>query len=75
MQERIIKFVSTNSNLKPERFREMMMKTGDMMTEVGTVLDGEDAVTEGLIDHFGRPFGCDPGFVYDDRRRGRDEPC
>jgi ATP-dependent protease ClpP protease subunit len=53
MQERIIKFVSTNSNLKPERFREMMMKTGDMMTDVGTVLDGEDAVAEGLIDHLG----------------------
>ena len=36
-----------------ERFRELMMTTGELMMDVGTVLDGEAAVEEGLIDHLG----------------------
>ena len=53
MQERITKFVTENSNMKPERFRELMFKTGELITDVGTVLDGEAAVAEGLIDNLG----------------------
>lgn len=53
MQERIINFVVKNSNIKSERFREMMMTTGELMMDVGTVLNGEDAVSEGLIDELG----------------------
>ena len=53
MQERIVKFVCANSRVSRERFREMMMKTGDMMTDIGSVLDGEVAVAEGLIDQLG----------------------
>jgi len=53
MQERITGFVSENSKISAERFRELMTKTGDLVTDVGTVLGGEDAVREGLIDHLG----------------------
>lgn len=53
MQERIVRFVSENSGIKPERFRELMMQTGELVMDVGTVLDGEQAVKEGLIDNLG----------------------
>lgn len=53
MQERITKFVTDNSNIKPDRFRELMFTTGELITDVGTVLDGEAAVKEGLIDRLG----------------------
>ena len=53
MQERITKFVTDNSNIKAERFRELMFNTGELITDVGTVLDGEAAVSEGLIDNLG----------------------
>lgn len=53
MQERIVSFVSQNSKIPPERFRELMMATGELVMDVGTVLDGENAVKEGLIDSIG----------------------
>ncbi|MBQ8787176.1 MAG: ATP-dependent Clp protease proteolytic subunit [Oscillospiraceae bacterium] len=53
MQDRIINFVSGNSNIKPERFRELMMNTGELTMDMGTVVDGEAAVKEGLIDSLG----------------------
>lgn len=53
MQKRIVRFVCDNSSISPERFRELMMTTGELMMDVGTVLDGEAAVEEGLIDHLG----------------------
>ncbi len=53
MQERIVSFVSQNSKIPPERFRELMMATGELVMDVGTVLDGENAVKEGLIDNIG----------------------
>lgn len=53
MQERIVRFVTSNSSISQERFRELMMRTGELMMDVGTVLDGKDAVEEGLIDRLG----------------------
>lgn len=53
MQERIVSFVSQNSNIKPDRFRQLMLETGELIMDVGTVLDGETAVSEGLIDNIG----------------------
>lgn len=53
MQERIVRFVSNNSNITAERFRELMMQTGELVMDVGTVLDGDMAVKEGLIDELG----------------------
>ena len=53
MQERIIRFVTDNSRISPERFREPMMQTGELAMDVGTSTDGETAVKEGLIDRLG----------------------
>lgn len=53
MQDRIVKFVEQNSGITGERFRKLMMTTGELATDVGTVLDGETAVREGLIDSLG----------------------
>ena len=53
MQDRIVSFVVRNSRITEERFRELMMTTGELVMDVGTVLNGEDAVKEGLIDELG----------------------
>lgn len=53
MQERIVRFVCDNSTIKPERFRELMMSTGELVMDVGSVIDGEQAVKEALIDRLG----------------------
>lgn len=49
MQERVVQFVSRNSSITKERFRELMLKTGELANDVGTVLFGEEAVKNGLI--------------------------
>lgn len=53
MQDRITRFVTDNSSITAERFRELSFKTGELVMDVGTVLDGEQAVSEGLIDELG----------------------
>ena len=53
MQERIVRFVTDNSAIDPEQFRQLMMNTGELVMDMGTVLDGEHAVGCGLIDHLG----------------------
>lgn len=53
MQDRIVNFVENNSKIGAEDFRRLMMKTGELIMDVGTVLDGEGAVECGLIDELG----------------------
>lgn len=53
MQERITTFVTSNSKIKPERFKELMMKRDELVLDVGSVLEGKAAVKEGLIDRLG----------------------
>lgn len=53
MQDRIVNFVSANSKISDEDFRKLMLKTGELVMDVGTVLDGEGAVESGLIDEMG----------------------
>ena len=53
MQNRIINFITSNSSLSAERFRALMMNTSELVTDVGTTLDGDAAVAEGLIDSIG----------------------
>ena len=53
MQERITGFVQSHSHISEERFLELMMHTGELVMDVGTVLGGEQAVAEGLIDELG----------------------
>jgi len=53
MQERITKFVSDHSGITKERFSELMMQTDEIATDVGSIINGEQAVKEGLIDSLG----------------------
>ncbi len=53
MQERIVNFVCRHSSISDKRFYELCMATGEMATDVGSVLAGEEAVKEGLIDCIG----------------------
>ena len=53
MQERITDFVVRNSNITDDCFTELMMNTGELVTDVGTTLSGEKAVSVGLIDSLG----------------------
>ena len=53
MQERITDFVCRHSHMEADRFSRLCMNTGELATDVGTVLDGAEAVEEGLIDCLG----------------------
>ncbi|MEG0780191.1 MAG: ATP-dependent Clp protease proteolytic subunit [Oscillospiraceae bacterium] len=53
MQERIVKFIAKNSQISEKKFVELMLKTGEMAADVGSVLYGEEAVKLGLIDQVG----------------------
>lgn len=53
MQERIVDFVVRNSKISNERFRELMLDTGMLAKDVGTIVVGEEAVKDGLIDELG----------------------
>ena len=53
IQEQIADFVTANSAITRERFERYMMATGEMATDVGTILYGKEAVASGLIDSLG----------------------
>ena len=53
MQDRITRFVTHNSHISPERFTRLFMNTEELVMDVGTVLEGADAVDCGLIDEVG----------------------
>ncbi len=53
MQNRITDFVCRNSQIDSETFTNLMMNTGEMVTDVGSVLSGDRAVEVGLIDEVG----------------------
>ena len=53
IQDRIVSFVSKNSGISREKFLQLMLKTGEMAADVGSVIYGEEAVRLGLIDRIG----------------------
>ena len=53
IQEQIADFVTENSGITKEKFEQYMMATGEMATDVGTILYGKEAVSSGLIDRLG----------------------
>ncbi len=53
IQEQIADFVTANSKISREDFEHYMMATGEMATDVGTILYGKEAVASGLIDRLG----------------------
>ena len=53
IQEKIADFVTSNSKITREKFEHYMMATGEIATDVGTILYGKEAVSSGLIDKLG----------------------
>ena len=53
IQEQIADFVTANSRISREAFEQYMMATGEIATDVGTILYGKEAVASGLIDKLG----------------------
>lgn len=52
-QDRIIRFISEHSNISQERLTELMLDSTQLVKDVGTMLEGKEAVKEGLIDEVG----------------------
>lgn len=53
MQERINTFVAEHSGITSSRYAQLVLNTGELVMDVGTVLDSERAVAEGIIDSVG----------------------
>ena len=53
MQQRITGFVAVHSGMTEKRYTELMLHTGELVMDMGTVLDGRRAVKEKLIDDLG----------------------
>ena len=53
MEDRVVSFITRNSKISAKRFKEMMLNNDELVSDFGTVLDGEQAVNEGLIDSIG----------------------
>ena len=53
MQDRIVKFVTSHSTITEEKFREYLSRTDQIATDTGSVVDGIEAVSSGLIDEVG----------------------
>ena len=53
MQERIMDFICSHSNADRDDLYELMMRPDRMANDIGSVLDGEEAVSHGLIDEVG----------------------
>lgn len=53
MQDRITTFVADNSNISKGRYNELVLNTGELVLDIGTILEGQEAVDEGLIDEVG----------------------
>ena len=53
IQERIVEFISANSRISPDKLRELMLKTGELSSDVGSVIYGREAVDLGICDSLG----------------------
>ena len=53
MQKRIISFICNHSKADPNQIRELMMRPDEIATDVGSIIDGEEAVKYGIIDEVG----------------------
>lgn len=53
MQDRIVRFVASNSKMSEEEFKVLMFQTGELARDIGTVLVGNESVKHGLINEVG----------------------
>ena len=76
IQDRICDFVTRNSRISREDFEGLMLNTGEMAADVGSVIYGEEAVRLGLIDHLGGlsdALGCLHRMMREDGERRKTE--
>ena len=53
MQKRIVKFICEHSSSTPDIIRELMMRPDELATDIGSIIDGKEAVEYGIIDSLG----------------------
>lgn len=53
IQERIIRFITDNSNISPDKLNALMMNPDELSSDIGSIIYGEEAVEVGLIDRIG----------------------
>ena len=53
MQSRIVRFITDHSRISPSKLTELMMRPDEMANDIGSIVDGEEAVRLGLIDELG----------------------
>ena len=73
IQERIVQFVTANSRIKREDFTRLMLQTGELAADVGTVVHGAEAVELGLVDGLGGlsdALDCLYGMIAQRRQQG-----
>ena len=64
MEERVVEFVTRNSSISKKRFKELMLNNDQLVADFGTVLSGNEAVNEGLINEIG---GLSDALAYIDK--------
>ena len=65
VSDRIVRFITDHSRIRAEAFHDYMNRTGELTQDVGSILDGEEAVRCGLIDELG---GLSDALTYLHRR-------
>ena len=53
MQKRIVKFICDHSKASPDVIHELMMRPDELATDIGSIIDGKEAVEYGIIDSLG----------------------
>lgn len=53
MQKRIVNFICDHSNASPDVIHELMMRPDELATDIGSIIDGKEAVEYGIIDSLG----------------------
>ena len=72
-----MRFVCENSEIDDKTFRSLMLETGELVTDVGTILGGKDAVKYGLIDKIGSLSDAidELDIIIDERRKNNNGKC
>ena len=53
MQKRIVHFICAHSKASPDQITELMMRPDELATDIGSIIDGNEAVRYGIIDSIG----------------------
>ena len=72
IQEQIVDFVTANSGISKKKFLQYMMATGEIATDVGSVIYGREAVQVGLVDQLGS-VGDALAYLHEEIQKGKQE--